>query len=52
MALQLLYGVKSNIKFEKLRGLSKLVEQVSGQKLPPNAPIVGDNIFKTENQES
>lgn len=48
MALQLLYGVKSNIKFEKLRGLSKLVELVSEQKAPLNAPVVGDNIFKTE----
>jgi isopropylmalate/homocitrate/citramalate synthase len=48
MALQLLYGVKSRIKLEKLRGLSKLVEQVSGQKVPLNAPIVGDNVFNTE----
>ena len=48
MALQLLYGVKSGIKLEKLRGLSKLVEQVSGQKVPVNAPVVGDNVFKTE----
>ena len=48
MSLQLLYGVRSGVKLEKLRGLSKLVEQVTGQKLPVNAPIVGDNIFKTE----
>lgn len=48
MALRLLYGVKSNLKFEKLRTLSKLVEQVSGQKVPLNAPIVGENVFKTE----
>ena len=48
MALQLLYGVGSGIKLDKLRGLSKLVEQVTGQKVPVNAPIVGDNVFKTE----
>jgi isopropylmalate/homocitrate/citramalate synthase len=48
MALKLLYGVKSNIRLEKLRSLSKTVEEVSGQKVPLNAPIVGDNIFKTE----
>ena len=48
MSLQLLYGVKSSIKLEKLRGLSKLVEQVTGQNVPVNAPIVGDNAFKTE----
>jgi isopropylmalate/homocitrate/citramalate synthase len=48
MALQLLYGVKSGIKLERLRSLSKLVEKVTGQKLPVNSPIVGDNDFKTE----
>jgi isopropylmalate/homocitrate/citramalate synthase len=48
MSLKLLYGVESGIKLERLRSLSKLVEEVSGQKVPINAPIVGDNIFKTE----
>jgi isopropylmalate/homocitrate/citramalate synthase len=48
MALQLLYGISCGIKLEKLRGLSKLVEQVTGQNVPVNAPIVGDNVFKTE----
>lgn len=48
MALRLLYGVQSGVRLERLRSLSKLVEQVTGQKLPPNAPIVGDNSFTTE----
>lgn len=48
MSLQLLYGVKSSVKLERLRALSKVVEQVTGQNVPVNAPIVGDNIFKTE----
>jgi len=48
MALQLLYGVESRIKLERLRNLSKLVEKVTAQKLPVNAPVVGDNDFKTE----
>jgi isopropylmalate/homocitrate/citramalate synthase len=48
MALKLLYGVESNVRLGRLRGLSKLVEQVSGQKVPVNAPIVGENVFKTE----
>jgi len=47
-ALELLYGVKTGIKFGKLRGLSKLVEEVSLVKLPPHKPIVGDNAFTTE----
>jgi isopropylmalate/homocitrate/citramalate synthase len=48
MALRLLYGVDSGVGLEKLRGLSKLVEQVSRQKVPANAPVVGDDIFNTE----
>ena len=48
LALEALYGVKLNIKFNKLRELSKLVEKVSGVKVPPHQPVVGDNIFKVE----
>jgi isopropylmalate/homocitrate/citramalate synthase len=48
MALKMLYGVNSNVRLEKLRSLSKLIQEVTGQKLPLNAPVVGDNIFKTE----
>ncbi|MGA2239887.1 MAG: pyruvate carboxyltransferase [Candidatus Bathyarchaeia archaeon] len=48
MALRLLYGVKSGIKLEKLVGLSRVIEEVTGQKVPVNAPVVGNNIFKTE----
>ncbi len=47
-ALRLLYGVEMNIKFEKLRQLSKLVQEYSGVKMPPNKAIVGDNIFSIE----
>lgn len=48
LALEALYGVKLDIKFSKLRELSKLVEKVSGVKVPPHKPVVGDNIFKVE----
>jgi isopropylmalate/homocitrate/citramalate synthase len=48
MALRLLYGVKTGVRLESLRGLSKLVEHVTDQRVPLNAPIVGDNIFTTE----
>ncbi|MEM3464603.1 MAG: pyruvate carboxyltransferase, partial [Candidatus Bathyarchaeia archaeon] len=48
MALKLLYGVETGIKYEKLRELSKLVEKLSKIKMPPNKPIVGDNAFVTE----
>lgn len=48
MALQLLYGVETGIKLEKLRDLSRLVRQVTHQNVASNAPIVGDNVFRTE----
>ena len=48
VALKLLYGVDSNVKFDKLRSLSKLVEELSLVRMPPEKPITGDNLFTTE----
>jgi isopropylmalate/homocitrate/citramalate synthase len=48
MALKLLYGVNSNLKFEKFRSLSKLVEELSLVKMPPQKPVTGDGLFTTE----
>ncbi len=48
MGLHVLYGVKTNIKTEKIYPLSKLVERLSGIRLMPNFPIVGDNAFAHE----
>jgi len=48
MALELLYGVKTGMKTEKLRKLSKVVEKMTRVKMPQNRPIVGDNIFTVE----
>jgi len=48
MALKLLYGVETGIKYEKLTPLSKLVQELSLVKMPPNKPIVGDGAFTTE----
>jgi isopropylmalate/homocitrate/citramalate synthase len=47
-AAKCLYGIDSNIKFEKLVSLSKLVQERSGVKMPPHKPIVGDGIFTAE----
>lgn len=47
-ALEVLYGIKTGLNFEKLRELSKLVEELSLVKMPPQKPIVGDKIFTTE----
>ncbi len=48
MTLHALEGVKTNIKTEYLVETSKLVERLSGIKLPPNTPIVGENAFAHE----
>ncbi|MEM4004365.1 MAG: hypothetical protein QXM43_01875, partial [Desulfurococcaceae archaeon] len=48
LALELLLGVKTGIKLEKLYALSKLVEKYSGVTLPPNKPVVGDNVTRIE----
>ncbi|MCK4952996.1 pyruvate carboxyltransferase [Candidatus Bathyarchaeota archaeon] len=47
-SLEVLYGLKTGVNFKKLRGLSKLVEELSLVKMPPHKPIVGDNVFTTE----
>lgn len=47
-ALEILYDIKTDVNFEKLRLLSKIVEERSLIKMPPQKPIVGDKIFTTE----
>ncbi len=46
--LEMLYGIKTGIEFNKLRELSKIVEETSSIIMPTQKPIVGDNIFTTE----
>ncbi len=48
VALKMLYGVQTDIKLDRLRGLSKLVEELSGVRLMPQKPVVGDRLFETE----
>jgi isopropylmalate/homocitrate/citramalate synthase len=48
LALRALYGIDTGIRLEKLRGLSKLVQELAGVSVAPNRRIVGDMIFKIE----
>jgi len=48
LALEVLYGVRLGLEYDKLYGLSKLVEELSGVKMPPHKPVVGDGAFKVE----
>lgn len=48
MALKLLYGKETNIRTERIVPTSKLVERLTGIRVMPNFPIVGDNAFAHE----
>lgn len=48
LAMEALYGIKSELKYEKLYELSKIVEKASKIKMPPHKAIVGDGAFETE----
>lgn len=46
MSLIALYGVKTNINTEHIFETSKLIENLSGIRIPPNKSIVGENAFR------
>jgi isopropylmalate/homocitrate/citramalate synthase len=48
LALRTLYGIDTGIKYEKLREVAKLVEQISKVPMLPNRGIVGDRAFYVE----
>ncbi|MGQ9720255.1 MAG: 2-isopropylmalate synthase [Candidatus Jordarchaeum sp.] len=48
MSLIALYGISTSIKTEHIFETSKLIENLSGIKIPPNKAIVGDNAFRHE----
>lgn len=48
LACKLLYGVESSVDTEKIYRTSKLVERLTGIRVMPNFPIVGDNAFAHE----
>ncbi|MEM2404425.1 MAG: pyruvate carboxyltransferase [Candidatus Methanomethylicia archaeon] len=48
LALKALYGLNLNLKLEKLYELSRLVEELSGVKQIPNAPVTGEKVYWVE----
>lgn len=46
--MKILYGVKTDLKFDKLRTLSKLVQESSAVPVPLQKPIIGDGLFTME----
>ncbi len=48
VCLHILYGADLNLKYEKLFGVSKLVEKLSKWSLANNKPVSGGKVFATE----
>ena len=48
LALLTMYGQDIGIKTEKLYGLAKLVQEISGQAVASNRPVVGEHVFDVE----
>jgi len=48
MILHAIENVRTNIRTEYLVETSRLVERLSGIKMPPNTPIIGENAFSHE----
>ncbi len=48
MSLNMIYGVETNIKTEKLTEISNLVSKLTGIKTQPNKAVVGENSFAHE----
>lgn len=48
MGLLTMYGVDVGLNYDKLCGLAKLVQELSGQAVPSNKPVVGESLYKVE----
>lgn len=48
LAGSLLYGYRTGLDLGKLRAVGKRVENLSGVRLSPLKPVVGENVFKRE----
>jgi isopropylmalate/homocitrate/citramalate synthase len=48
MALLTMYGIDIGLNYEKLYSLARLVEQLSGHKVPTNRPVVGEALYQIE----
>jgi isopropylmalate/homocitrate/citramalate synthase len=48
VALRAMYDVDLGIDYSKLYSLAKLVEQLSGHRVPTNKPVVGDQLYQIE----
>jgi len=48
LALEALYGIPTNLRFERLRAVAELVRRTSGYELEPWKPLTGETLFTRE----
>jgi isopropylmalate/homocitrate/citramalate synthase len=48
LALLALYGVESNLRLDRIRGVSERVRELSGYAVAPWKPLTGDTLFRRE----
>jgi isopropylmalate/homocitrate/citramalate synthase len=48
LTLHALYGVESNLKLDRIREVSRRVQELSGYSLEPWKPVTGDTLFRRE----
>jgi isopropylmalate/homocitrate/citramalate synthase len=48
LALEALYGIPTNLRFERLRAAAALVQRTSGYELEPWKPLTGNTLFTRE----
>jgi isopropylmalate/homocitrate/citramalate synthase len=48
LALEALYGIPTNLRFERLREVAELVQRTSGYELEPWKPLTGSTLFTRE----
>lgn len=52
LGAKLLLGLDVRVKLEELYRLSRTVAEISGFPVPPNKPIVGENVFNIESAQA
>jgi isopropylmalate/homocitrate/citramalate synthase len=48
LALRALYGVKTSLRLDRIREVSRRVQELSGYELEPWKPVTGDTLFRRE----
>ena len=48
LALEAFYGIKTNLRYDRVRETSALVQRLAGHELEPWKPLVGENLFVRE----